>query len=62
MRLLDNTDSFDCAYPGLVLLPDGTFVTTTSGHWSKGEKPYIVSIRLKLDELDTMAKKLKKPN
>jgi hypothetical protein len=59
VRLMDNTDSFDCAYPGLELLPDGTFVTTTYGHWSKGEKPYIMSVRLKLDELDSMAKKLK---
>jgi len=32
-------------------------VTTTYGHWTKGEKPYIVSVRLKLDELDAMAKK-----
>jgi hypothetical protein len=61
VRLMDNTDSFDCAYPGLELLPDGTFVTTTYGHWSKGEKPYIMSVRLKLDELDSMAKKVKKP-
>ena len=42
----------DCAYPGLELLRDGTFVTTTYGHWQAGEKPYIVSLRLKLSELD----------
>jgi len=34
-------------------------VTTTYGHWSKGESPYIVSVRLKLSELDAMAKKRK---
>ena len=28
------------------------FVTTTYGHWTKGEEPYIVSVRFKLSELD----------
>ncbi len=42
----------DCAYPGLELLPDGTLVTTTYGHWSEGEPPYIVSVRLTLAEMD----------
>jgi len=57
VRLMDNTHAWDCAYPGVEILPDGTFVTTTYGHWVKGEKPYIVSIRLKLAELDAMAGK-----
>ena len=52
VRLMDNTKDKDCAYPGLELLPDGTFVTTTYGHWSKDEDPYIVSVRFKLEELD----------
>jgi hypothetical protein len=34
------------------LLPDGTFVTTTYGHWTEGELPYIVSVRFKLAELE----------
>jgi hypothetical protein len=38
-------------------LPDNTIVTTTYGHWAKGEKPYIVSVHLKLSELDIMAKR-----
>ena len=29
VRLMDNTKGGDCAYPGLELLPDTTFVTTT---------------------------------
>ena len=33
VRLMDNHHDWDCAYPGLELLPDGTFVTTTYGHW-----------------------------
>jgi hypothetical protein len=54
---MDNTKNADCAYPGVELLPDGTIVTTTYGHWEKGESPYIVSVRLKLSELDSKAHK-----
>ncbi len=57
VRLMDNTKTADCAYAGLELLPDGTFVTTTYGHWTAGEQPYIVSVRLKLAELDQKAAK-----
>lgn len=56
VRLKDNTKSGDCAYPGVEILPDGTYVITTYGHWTKDEPPYILSIRLKLDELDALAK------
>jgi hypothetical protein len=38
------------------VLPDGTFVATTYGHWTEGEEPYIVSVRFKLAELDELAK------
>ncbi len=54
VRLMDNHVGADCAYPAVELLPDGTFVTTTYGHWTKGEASYIVSVRLKLDELDAL--------
>ena len=56
VRLMDNTESADCAYPGVEVLPDGTFVVTTYGHWTAGEPPYIVSVRLKLDEIDRLAR------
>jgi hypothetical protein len=46
---------WDCAYPGLECLPDGTFVATTYGHWEKKHLPYIVSVRFKLKELDALA-------
>ena len=59
VRLMDNTKGADCAYPGLELLPDGTFVTTTYGHWTARQSPYIVSVRLKLSELDVCAAALK---
>jgi hypothetical protein len=55
VRLMDNHRGADCAYPGVELLPDGTFVTTTYGHWTKGETAYVVSVRLKLEELDERA-------
>jgi hypothetical protein len=53
---MDNTQGADCAYPGVEVLPDGTFVLTTYGHWTSGEPPYIVSVRLTLDELDRLAR------
>lgn len=52
VRLMDNHHRWDCAYPGLELLPDGTFVTTTYGHWVEGEEPFLVSVRFTLAELD----------
>lgn len=52
IRFKDNIHSWDCCYPGVELLPDGTFVVTTYGHWEKDEEPYIVSIRFKMEELD----------
>lgn len=58
VRLKDNHKASDCAYPGVEVLPDGTFITTTYGHWEKGEQPYILSVRLKLEELDKMAASL----
>ncbi len=52
VRLMKNHHDWDCGYPGLEALPDGTLVATTYGHWAEGQPPYIVSIRLKLAELD----------
>ncbi len=60
VRVMDNTKGADCAYPGVEVLPDGTFVTTTYGHWVKGEQPFICSVRFTLDELDAQAKAQKK--
>jgi hypothetical protein len=56
VRIMDNTKGADCTYPGVELLPDGTFVTTTYGHWAEGQMPYIVSVRFKLAELDAKVK------
>ncbi len=57
VRLMDNHVEADCAYPGLEVLPDGTFVATTYGHWTPGEPPYIVSVRVGLAELDALGAK-----
>ncbi|HYF37857.1 MAG TPA: sialidase family protein [Prosthecobacter sp.] len=52
IRIMDNTKGADCTYPGVELLPDGTFVTTTYGHWTEAEPAYVVCVRFKLEELD----------
>lgn len=57
VRIMDNTKGADCTYPGIEVLPDGTIVTTTYGHWTEGEAPYIVSVRFTLSELDAKATK-----
>lgn len=59
VRLKDNTKSYDTAYPGVEVLPDGTFVATTYGHWTAGAAPYILSVRFKLEELDALARNTK---
>jgi hypothetical protein len=56
VRLMKNYKDGDCAYPGLELLPGGTFVTTTYGHWTAGAEPYIMSVRFTLPELDRLAR------
>lgn len=53
--LMDNTKGADCAYPPVELLPDGTFVTMTYGHWVKDQAPFIVSVRFNMEELDERA-------
>lgn len=52
VRLMDNTYAADTAYPGLELLPDGTFVSTTYGHFTPGEEPWVASLRFNAGELD----------
>jgi hypothetical protein len=49
---MDNTDSWDAAYPGLELASDSTFISTTYGHWTIGEEPYVVTVRFNMSELD----------
>jgi len=53
IRFKDNFHSWDCCYPGVELLPNGTFVVTTYGHWEKNKQPYIISVKFTLNELDS---------
>ena len=55
IRLKDNKVNGDCCYPGFEVLPGGTFVATTYGHWVEGEEPYILSVRFTLKEIDELA-------
>ncbi len=55
VRCKDNTHGYDTTYPGVEILPNGTFVATTYGHWAKGEKPYILSARFTLTDIDVLA-------
>lgn len=60
IRLMDNQRAhgkerdWDCGYTGVECLPDGTFVLTTYGNWIHRLQPYIVSVRLKLQEVDQL--------
>lgn len=61
-----NNNIGDCGYTGVELLPDGTFVCTTYGHWERndqnpahpnapegrGRPPYILAARFTLEQLD----------
>ena len=58
VRLRHNTKGWDCGYTGVEVQPDGTFIATTYGHWTKGEMPYIVTVRFTLAELDAKARRL----
>ena len=54
--LKKNYKSGDCGYPGVEILPDGTIVTTTYGHWTQDEPPYILTVRLQIPEIETLLK------
>ncbi len=56
VRLSRNWKGTDCAYPGVEVLPDGTFVLTTYGTWLPSQNPFVRSVRLQLAELDALAK------
>ena len=51
----------DCGYPGVELLPDGTLVITTYIKYQPGpEKHSVVSLRVKMEQLDALAAQLSK--
>jgi len=58
VKLIHSYAGYDCGYPGLEALPDGTLVATTYIKYRPGpEKNSIVSVRFKLSELDARLKR-----
>jgi hypothetical protein len=51
IRIKDNKHEWDCAYPGVEILPNGEIVTTTYGHWNENKSPYILSVRINIKDL-----------
>ena len=51
IRIKDNKHEWDCAYPGVEILPSGEIVTTTYGHWEEGKSPYILLVRININNL-----------
>ncbi|MCL2518756.1 MAG: glycoside hydrolase [Oscillospiraceae bacterium] len=56
VRIMENFGKPDCAYPTVDILADGTIFTSTYGHWTQGEPPYIVGVRFKINELEELLK------
>ncbi|MBX9653515.1 glycoside hydrolase [bacterium] len=55
IKLLHNYAKWDCGYPGVELLPDGTIVATTYLKYQPGEaKHSVVTTRFKIDETDNL--------
>jgi hypothetical protein len=62
VKLMHSYKGGDNGYPGLELLPDGTFVATTYIKYREGpEKNSVISTRFTLDETDALAKTVKSP-
>ncbi len=52
-------NEWDCGYPGVALLPDGTIVATTYIKYRPGpEQQSVVSVRFKIDDIDAKAARL----
>lgn len=58
VRLLRSPVKGDLGYPGVDVLPDGTFVATTYAVLAPGEKQSVVSVRFKVEEIDAEAHRL----
>jgi len=56
IKLLHSYAGWDCGYPGMEILPDGTIVATTYIKYRDGKaKHSVVSTRFKMNELDAKA-------
>ena len=55
VKLLHNYSGWDCGYPGVHLLPDGTILATTyCKYWKDKRKHSVVSTRFRVEETDRM--------
>lgn len=57
IKLLHSHAKWDCGYPGMEVLPDGTIIATTYvKYWDDERRHSVVSTRFKLDELRVRGK------
>lgn len=55
VKLLHSYAGWDCGYPGLEILPDGTFIATTYLKYRPGNKKHsVVSLNFKIQDLDKL--------
>jgi hypothetical protein len=55
VKLLHNYAGWDCGYPGLEILPDGTIVATTYIKYHPGPaKHSVVCVRFRIEEMDAL--------
>ncbi len=59
IKILHSHAGWDCGYPGMELLADGTIVATTYIRYKPGEKHSVISARFKLEETDKKLGELK---
>ena len=53
VKLLHSYAGWDCGYPGIHLMPDGTVVATTYiQYWNDARKQSVVCTRFRVDETD----------
>lgn len=60
IRLKDNCNGWDTAYPCAELFEDGTIMCTTYGHFTPGKTAYVMGTRFKIEDLDARYKVIKK--
>ena len=51
IRIMES-ETHDCGYAGIEILPDSTIVTTSYGRFTPGKPNYVVSVRFKPEEMD----------
>lgn len=60
IRLKDNCNGWDTAYPCAELFKDGTVMCLTYGHFTPGKTAYVMGTRFKIEETDARFEAIKK--